>query len=215
MNRLKRWLQAHTTPPEHIRLGLNRLKAAIQRLALRFEVPLIIVGGTNGKGSVCHLLSAFLTTAGFRTGCYTSPHLLAFGERIKINETPAPDTAVLAVLERAAAAARAAAVELTYFELVTLAAAIYFTEQQCDIVILEVGLGGRLDAVNCFDADVAVITTIDLDHMEYLGNTRGLDCGGKSGNLPARQSGCYRRPGAAAAVIVIYSPLRGAAAVSR
>lgn len=175
------WLQAHTTPPSHIRLGLSRLKKVIRRLSLRLNMPRLIVGGTNGKGSVCHLLSAILTAGGFRVGCYTSPHLLAFSERIQISDEPAPDAAVLAALERVTAAARAAAVELTYFELTTLAAATYFAEQSCDLVILEVGLGGRLDAVNSFDADVAVITTIGLDHTEYLGSTRDLIAAEKAG----------------------------------
>lgn len=169
---VEQWLQAHARPPTQIQLGLERVQAVWQRLDAAPAAPVITVGGTNGKGSVCHLLAAILAAAGFRAGCYTSPHLLQFGERVRINGASTPDAAMLAALRRTAAAARAAGTDLTYFELTTLAALLVFASKQCEVMVLEVGLGGRLDAVNIIDPTVAVITNIGLDHTEYLGDTR-------------------------------------------
>ena len=166
--KIEQWLAAHARPPTTIQLGLSRLQKVRDRLQLTLPMPVITVGGTNGKGSVCHLLSAMLAAAGFKVGCYTSPHLLHFGERIMTNGVSAEAEEVLDALQTIAAAGG----ELTYFELITLAAALLFVRQSCEVVVLEVGLGGRLDAVNVFDADVAVITNIGIDHTEYLGDTR-------------------------------------------
>ncbi len=128
------------------------------------------VGGTNGKGSTCAMLESTLRAAGWRVGLYTSPHLLTYNERVRVDAQPASD----AELCEAFAAVEAArnGIALTYFEFGTLAAVWHFARHRVDVAILEVGLGGRLDAVNAFDADCAIVTSVDLDHMDYLGNTR-------------------------------------------
>jgi dihydrofolate synthase/folylpolyglutamate synthase len=128
------------------------------------------VGGTNGKGSACAMLEAIFHEAGYRVGCYTSPHLLRYNERIRIGRVEASDAQVVAAL-RAVDEARAHT-PLTYFEFSTLAAMWLFVQQRVDCAILEVGLGGRLDAVNAFDADCAMVMSVALDHMDYLGDTR-------------------------------------------
>lgn len=170
--KVEQWLQESAHPPQHINLGLERLHKVRAQMQIRLQMPVVSVAGTNGKGSVCHLLAAMLQAAGFRVGCYTSPHLLHFGERIAVNAAPAAEADTLAALQAVAQAAAACRTDLTYFELTTLAATLLFAQQNCEIVVLEVGLGGRLDAVNVFDAEVAVITNIAMDHMEYLGDTR-------------------------------------------
>jgi len=132
--------------------------------------PVLTVTGTNGKGSTCALLESILIAAGHRTGLYTSPHLLAYNERVRIDGVEATDDALVASFN-AVEDARAG-VALTYFEYGTLAALWLFARAKLAAAVLEVGLGGRLDAVNVVDADVAVVTSIDLDHMDYLGPTR-------------------------------------------
>ncbi len=132
--------------------------------------PVLTVTGTNGKGSTCALLESILMAAGHRTGLYTSPHLLAYNERVRIDGVEATDDALVASFN-AVEDARAG-VALTYFEYGTLAALWLFARAKLAAAVLEVGLGGRLDAVNVVDADVAVVTSIDLDHMDYLGPTR-------------------------------------------
>jgi dihydrofolate synthase/folylpolyglutamate synthase len=165
------WLQhletAHSRP---IDLGLERVEAVRAALDLRFDVPVITVGGTNGKGSVCAFLEAILHEAGYRVGLYTSPHVVRYNERVRIDGVEASDAALVGAFERVEAAR--GATSLTYFEMGTLAAACIFADAALDVVILEVGLGGRLDAVNVFDPDCAVLVTVDLDHMDYLGPTR-------------------------------------------
>lgn len=164
-----RWLEG--LHPRAIDLGLERVGAVARRLGLYpAPVPVVTVAGTNGKGSVVACLEACYRAAGRRPGGYTSPHLLAYNERIRIAGEPAADAAIVAAFE-AIDAARGE-ISLTYFEFATLAAAWCFRDAGCDLWILEVGLGGRLDATNVFDADVAVITSIDLDHMEWLGPDR-------------------------------------------
>ena len=140
------------------------------RLALAPRFPVIIVGGTNGKGSTCAMLEACLLRAGYRVGCYTSPHLLRYNERVRINGAEASDSSLVAAFERVERAR--GDVSVTYFEFGTLAAVLLFLEAQLDVAILEVGLGGRLDAVNAFEPDCAVVASIGLDHMDYLGPTR-------------------------------------------
>ncbi len=156
--------------PKTIALGLERVAQVQQQLQLNPTFPIIIVGGTNGKGSVCAMLEAMLHAAGYRVGCYTSPHLLSYNERVRIGKQQVSDAELCASFEKIEQAREA--VPLTYFEFGTLAAMQSFIAHKVDVAILEVGLGGRLDAVNIFDADCAVVTSVDLDHMEYLGDTR-------------------------------------------
>ena len=156
--------------PSTIELGLARVDAVRERLQLEPRFPVLTVGGTNGKGSSCAMLEAILAAAGYRVGCYTSPHLLRYNERVRINGREVDDAALC----RAFAAVEAARgdISLTYFEFGTLAAMWLFLQQPVEVAILEVGLGGRLDAVNVFDADCAIVTSVDLDHMDYLGDDR-------------------------------------------
>lgn len=159
-----------------IELGLDRVRAVWQRMGAPAPARRVItVGGTNGKGSTVALLEAMLLAAGLRVGTFTSPHLLAYNERVRILGVDADDAALVASFERIEAARAAsgdAAVPLTYFEFGTLAALDLFARASLDVAVLEVGLGGRLDAVNIVDADVAAITTVDLDHMDWLGCDR-------------------------------------------
>jgi dihydrofolate synthase/folylpolyglutamate synthase len=133
-------------------------------------VPTIIVGGTNGKGSTCAILHAILRAAGYRAGLYTSPHLLHFNERARIDGVDADDEALIAQFEAVEAVRRDTT--LTYFEFTTVAILRLFSKAGLDAAVLEVGLGGRLDAVNIVDADVAIVTSVAMDHMDYLGATR-------------------------------------------
>ena len=158
-------------------LGLERVgkvRDALGRIEGESSAPVVIsVGGTNGKGSTCAMLEAILLASGYRVGLYTSPHLLRYTERVRIQgEEIAPDKLVVAFAEVEAARKRADNVSLTYFEFGTLAAWKIFAASRLDVVILEVGLGGRLDAVNAFEPDCSVITSVDIDHVEFLGSTR-------------------------------------------
>ena len=166
------WWLAHIEQlhPATIDLGLDRIREVVARLALRPTFPIITVGGTNGKGSTCAMLEAMLAHGGYRVGCYTSPHLLRFTERIRVARAEADEMQVADALARVDAAR--GEISLTYFEFATLAAMLLFESRSIDVAILEVGLGGRLDAVNVFDADCAVLMTVDMDHMDYLGDTR-------------------------------------------
>ncbi len=146
------------------------MEAVRGRLGLTLSCPVITVGGTNGKGSTCAYLEAVLTEAGYRVGCYTSPHLLHYGERVRVASAALPDAMHMAAL--AAVEAARGDIPLTYFEHGTLAAVWLFNRLGVTAAVLEVGLGGRLDAVNVFDADCAVITSVDLDHQDYLGHSR-------------------------------------------
>ncbi|MGE5320531.1 MAG: bifunctional tetrahydrofolate synthase/dihydrofolate synthase [Hyphomicrobiaceae bacterium] len=156
--------------PSTIELGLERVRRVKDALGLAPVFPLIVVGGTNGKGSTCAYLEAILGAAGYKTGLYTSPHLLRYNERVRIAGSEASDPGLVAAFEKIDAAR--GDTSLTYFEFGTLGAMAQFIDAGVDVAILEVGLGGRLDAVNVFDADAAVVTSVDLDHMEYLGDTR-------------------------------------------
>ncbi len=153
--------------PSAIDMGLDRVAAVRDRLKLFPDFPIITVGGTNGKGSVCAMLEAILASAGYRVGLYTSPHLLRYGERVRVARQEIDDAALIAAFSRVERARRPDS--LTYFEFGTLAAMDIFVRKKLDVAVLEVGLGGRLDAVNVFDADCAVVTAVDLDHMDYLG----------------------------------------------
>jgi len=156
--------------PVAIDMGLERVATVGARLALRFDCPVITVGGTNGKGSTCAMLESMLMQGSYRVGLYTSPHILDFNERARIDGHSVSD----AVFCDAFAAVEAVRgdVSLTYFEFTTLAILKLFADAKLDAVILEVGLGGRLDAVNIIDPDVAIVTSVDLDHQQYLGDTR-------------------------------------------
>jgi dihydrofolate synthase/folylpolyglutamate synthase len=156
--------------PAAIDLGLERVRRVRNAMGLAPAFPVITVGGTNGKGSTCAYLEAILGAAGYRTGLYTSPHLLRYNERVRIAGKETGDAELVAAFERIDAAR--GNTSLTYFEFGTLGAMAQFIDAGVDVAILEVGLGGRLDAVNVFDADAAIVASIDLDHMEYLGDSR-------------------------------------------
>jgi dihydrofolate synthase/folylpolyglutamate synthase len=191
--------------PKTIALGLDRVAEVKRRLNLDPEFPVIVVGGTNGKGSVCAMMESILHAAGYRVGCYTSPHLLHYNERVRIGKLAASDEALCASFEKIERARKAQRLDgrssklqplasfsrrsqspngvvgggdddsgeipLTYFEFGTLAAMQLFIEHKVDVAILEVGLGGRLDAVNVFDGDCAIVASVDIDHTDYLGET--------------------------------------------
>lgn len=156
--------------PVGIDMTLSRTRDVAQRLGLRFEVPVVMVAGTNGKGSTCAMLEAIALRAGYRVGLYSKPHLVHFEERCRLQGQMVEPGALLPHFQ-AVEAARGKTT-LTYFEFTTLAIMRLLSQAPLDLVILEVGLGGRLDAVNIIDADVSIITSIDLDHTEYLGPDR-------------------------------------------
>jgi dihydrofolate synthase/folylpolyglutamate synthase len=168
---LEDWLHyLETLHPKAIDLGLERVRTVAERLGISLDCVKIVVAGTNGKGSTCAMLDSILRTAGYRVGLYTSPHLLRFNERIRINGQEASDEAIIGQLQRVDAAR--GEISLTYFEMTTLAAFLLFQSEPLDAVVLEIGMGGRLDAVNIIDADCSILTSVDLDHMQWLGNTR-------------------------------------------
>lgn len=166
------WLAyQESTHPRDIALGLDRVRAVWTAMGSPRPAPKVItVGGTNGKGSTVALIEGMLRAAGYRVGCYTSPHLIRYNERIRIDGIDADDEAIVASFERIERAR--GTIPQTYFEFGTLAAIDLMSRASLDVAVLEVGLGGRLDAVNIIDADVAVITTIDLDHQDWLGGDR-------------------------------------------
>jgi dihydrofolate synthase/folylpolyglutamate synthase len=168
---LSEWLQhLEALHPSTIDMGLERVVRVRDAMGLLPGFPVITVGGTNGKGSTCAMLSKIYQLAGYKVGTYSSPHLLRYNERVAINLVPASDEAIVASL-RAVEAARGN-VSLTYFEFGTLAAMHQFIASGVDVAVMEVGLGGRLDAVNAFEPDVSAVVTVDLDHQSYLGNDR-------------------------------------------
>jgi dihydrofolate synthase / folylpolyglutamate synthase len=154
-------------------MGLDRVREVWQRMGSPKAPRNIVVGGTNGKGSTCAMLEAVLDIAGYRTGFYSSPHLLRYNERVRIARAEASDSTLVASFAAVEAARLdGAVIPLTYFEYATLSALWCFTDAKLDVAILEVGMGGRLDAVNLVDADVAIVTSVDLDHQQFLGDTR-------------------------------------------
>lgn len=182
MDTLADWLaHCERLHPKTIELGLDRVRAVAQRLQLAFTCPVITVAGTNGKGSTCAMLEAIALQAGYRTGVYTSPHLVHFEERCRIHGEIVEAAALVPHFERVEAARQDVA--LTYFEFTTLAILSLMAAAPLDLAILEVGLGGRLDAVNVIDPDSAVITSVDLDHMDYLGPDRETIGAEKAGIL--------------------------------
>ncbi len=177
---LEQWLayQQHVHPQE-IDLGLDRVREVWQRMGSPRAPRNLIVGGTNGKGSTVALLEAMLRCAGYRVGAYTSPHLLRYNERVRIDGCEADDAAWCDAFARIESAR--SGTPLTYFEFGTLAALDLFARAGVDVAVLEVGLGGRLDATNIIDADAAIVTTVDLDHQDWLGPDRdhiGMEKGG-------------------------------------
>lgn len=168
---LQEWLSylesLHAKP---IDLGLDRIKAVAGKLGLASPFVKITVGGTNGKGSTCAMLEAMLLAAGYKVGLYTSPHLVDFNERIRVNGEFATDQRIIEQFRRIDEGR--GDITLSYFEFATLAALLLFEQEQVDVAVLEVGLGGRLDATNMVDTDCAIITSVDIDHTEYLGDTR-------------------------------------------
>lgn len=169
---LEQWLAyLETLHPKEIDMGLARIQSVAQQLQLdQLPALKIVVGGTNGKGSTCAMLEAILLAAGYKVGLYTSPHLLRYNERIRINGINATDEVITRQFARIDAAR--GDISLSYFEFATLAALLAFAEARVDVMVLEVGLGGRLDAVNIIDADCSIITSVDIDHTEYLGDDR-------------------------------------------
>ncbi|MGH8269237.1 MAG: bifunctional folylpolyglutamate synthase/dihydrofolate synthase, partial [Steroidobacteraceae bacterium] len=168
---LAEWLALQEAAhPKSIDLGLERVAAVARRLGIdRPACPVITVGGTNGKGSTVAHLEALCLAAGRSVGLFTSPHFLRYNERIRIDGAEAEDAAIVSAFERIEAAR--GATTLTFFEYNTLAALLLFAEQGVELALLEVGLGGRLDAVNLVDADVSVVCSIGFDHRDWLGDT--------------------------------------------
>ncbi|HEX4234977.1 MAG TPA: bifunctional tetrahydrofolate synthase/dihydrofolate synthase [Caldimonas sp.] len=168
---LAEWLaHCERLHPKSVELTLDRVAAVKARLGILFAAPTIVVGGTNGKGSTCAMLESIALAAGYRVGLHSKPHLVHFEERCRIGGSSV-DGALLLPHFEAVERARGD-ISLTYFEFTLLAIASLFAAMPLDLVILEVGLGGRLDAVNAFDADCAILTSIDVDHREYLGTDR-------------------------------------------
>ncbi|MCP1660946.1 bifunctional tetrahydrofolate synthase/dihydrofolate synthase [Neisseria perflava] len=171
MKTLQDWLTHLETAHSNglIDMGLARVGEVKKRMNLNPQCPVVVVAGTNGKGSVCAYLTQIYKQAGYKVGTLTSPHLLRFNERIAVDGDPVSDEAIVASFERIEAGR--GEISLTYFEFNALAAVDVFMHEAVDVMVLEVGLGGRLDAVNVFDADCAVVTSVDLDHQAFLGDT--------------------------------------------
>lgn len=168
---LSDWLSSLEQGPRGgIALGLDRVRVLATRLGIRFDCPVILVGGTNGKGSTCAMLESILTQAGYRTALYTSPHLLRFNERIRLAQQAMDDETLLCSFE----AVEAARIDepLTFFEFTSLAIFHAVMKAKPEVFIAEIGLGGRLDAVNILEPDCSIVTAIDIDHAEWLGTTR-------------------------------------------
>ena len=160
-----------------IELGLDRIRRVKDALGQQQHCPVIIVGGTNGKGSTCAYLENILKKGGYKVGCYTSPHLLAYNERVRVDGRPIDDAALCAAFARVEAARLTAGADggaetLTYFEFGTLAAWEVFAAAGIEVAVLEIGLGGRLDAVNAYEPDISIVTGIALDHTDWLGPDR-------------------------------------------
>lgn len=169
---LNEWLDyiLSSHPENVIELGLTRMKKMLDRLDIHFECPVITVAGTNGKGSTCAMLEAIYRAAGYKTAMHTSPHMLSFNERAQINGAIVEDGPLVQAFEEVEAAREG--MPLTYFEFTALGILRVFQKAKPDVVILEIGLGGRLDAINALESTASIVTTIGIDHEAYLGNTR-------------------------------------------
>lgn len=183
-----------------VQLRLVNPKIVAERMNLiDWQIPVITVAGTNGKGSTVQALEAIYCAAGYRVGCFTSPHLLRFNERIRVNKKWISDASLCTAFMMIEAAR--ANTPLTYFETVFLASLLYFKESALDVIILEVGVGGRLDATNIIDADISVITTVDLDHQDYLGNDKEQIGFEKAGIMRANTRSIYADESPPASVV--------------
>jgi dihydrofolate synthase/folylpolyglutamate synthase len=181
---LEQWLEyIERIHPKAVQLGLERVAQVRNVLNASSGAVLFTVTGTNGKGSACAMLEAILLAAGYRVGLYTSPHFIRYNERVRLNGVPVSDARLCEAFEVVEAARRD--IQLTYFEFGTLAAWKIFASESLDAIILEVGLGGRLDAVNVFDTDCAVLTGVAIDHTDYLGDTRE--------SIGAEKAGIFRK----------------------
>jgi dihydrofolate synthase/folylpolyglutamate synthase len=173
---LAEWLSyIESLHPKSIAMGLDRVKVMLTRLHLHPKFTIITVAGTNGKGSTCAMLEQIYINAGYQVGCYTSPHLLSYNERVRINKQEITNEdlcAAFSAVDEGRVGLDGDLISLTYFEFGTLAAMWHFIQTGVDVAILEIGLGGRLDAVNAFEPNCSIVTSIDLDHQEFLGNTR-------------------------------------------
>jgi dihydrofolate synthase / folylpolyglutamate synthase len=164
------WLEyVERLHPKTIALGLERMRVVLDRLAVPEFCPIFTVAGTNGKGSTCAMLEACLRAAGYRVGCYTSPHLVRYNERVRVDGRETDDASLVEAFREVEAAR--GDVPLTYFEFGTAAAWLVFARAAPDALVLEIGLGGRLDAVNAFEPDCGILTSVALDHLDYLGDT--------------------------------------------
>ena len=194
------WLSVlETRHSKEIDMGLERVARVKNQLAIQYHCPVIMVAGTNGKGSTCAMLEAILMQAGYRVGLYSKPHFLDFNERARINGVPVKDEIFVQVFDQVETAR--GDISLTYFEFTTLAICQLMAQTPLDVVILEVGLGGRLDAVNVIDADVSIVTSVDIDHVDYLGDTREKIAFEKSGIIKTGVPVVTTCDGAALAVI--------------
>jgi len=181
---LAQWLTyIEALHPKSIEMGLGRVKEVAGRLQIKPKFPIISIAGTNGKGSTCAMLENVYINAGYRVGAYISPHFIRYNERVRVDQQEITDDALCRAFE-AIEDARGDVV-LTYFEMGTLAAMWHFLQSDLDVAILEVGMGGRLDAVNAFEPVCSIVTSIDLDHMDYLGDTRE--------KIGAEKAGIYRQ----------------------
>lgn len=173
-----------------IQLGLARFQRALSCFSLNFKGRLVItVGGTNGKGSTVMMLDEIYTSAGYRVGRYMSPHLFRFNERICIQQKEVTDAQLCSLFERIHQ--HPESLSLTYFEVTTLAALLFFEQEDADIILLEVGMGGRLDATNAIDSDLSIVTTVDFDHEAWLGNTIDAIAFEKAGIFRAQKPAIY------------------------
>jgi dihydrofolate synthase/folylpolyglutamate synthase len=181
---LEQWLtHCESLHAKNIDMGLARVRLVAQQLELKFNCPVFTVAGTNGKGSTCAMLESILEESGYKTGVYTSPHLFDFRERCRIGRVIASEEQFVRHFERVEIAR--GEISLTYFEFTTLVILDLMASSELDVAILEVGLGGRLDAVNIIVTDCAIITSIDIDHTEYLGNDRETIAREKAGIMRA------------------------------
>ncbi len=204
---LDEWLaRLESYSPQEINLGLERVQILLQRLDLSLPETVFHVAGTNGKGSSVAMLEALLRLSGAKVGCYTSPHLQRYNERIRIDGVEASDTQIVSAFE--AVEALRDSLPLTYFEFGTLAALVVFAAEKVDIAVLEIGLGGRLDAVNAVEPTASLITNISLDHCAWLGDNVEDIAREKAGVMRARKPVVFAAPEMPQAIAEIAASLQ-------
>ena len=197
---LQEWLALlESYSPQEINLGLERVELLLQRMNLSLPDRVLHVAGTNGKGSSAAMLEALLMQSGKKTGCFTSPHILHYNERIRIDGVPASDAQIIAAFE--SIDTLRGDVPLTYFEFGTLAALAVFAEDGVEVAVLEVGLGGRLDAVNAIEPTASLITNVSLDHCAWLGDTVNAIAGEKAGVMRTGKPAVFAAPEMPAAIV--------------